>query len=61
MNVIPNKWVEKQLKKKKKETAAAYAHIPIDERDPYNMKKPKKRFTVACRATYVKTLRGIRK
>ena len=66
MAIMPNKpmvnsWVEKELKKKKHTTESAYEHIPIDERDPYNMKKPKKRYTKATSGIYVKTLRGIRK
>jgi len=61
MEVIPNKWVEKERKKKKPTTESAYEYIPVDEKDPFNAKRPKKRFSVAARATYVRTLRGIRK
>lgn len=61
MTVITNKWVEKERKKKPHETAPAFASVHTDERDPYNMKKPAKRHTVATRSTMTRTLRGTRK
>ena len=61
MAVIPNKWIEKERKKKTHETAAAYEADPLADVAIYNSKKPVKRFTNAARATLVRTLRGVRK
>lgn len=61
MNVIANKWVEKERKKKKLETAPAFESNPIDPWIPVNLKDPIKRFTFAARATMKRTLRGVRK
>jgi hypothetical protein len=61
MAVIPNKWIEKQKKKRTHETAPAYASDPIAESVPIDASKPIKRYTNAARATMVRTLRGVRK
>jgi hypothetical protein len=59
MPTIPNKWIEKQRKKKELATAAAYASDPYDILD--SDKKPTSRSTMSLQATMVKTLRGVRK
>ncbi len=61
MAVIQNKWVEKERKKKTHQTESSYESVAIDTKDPYNMKKPEKRSSVASRGTFSKTLRGNRK
>ena len=61
MAVIQNKWIEKQRKKKKHETAPAYAKNHLAETEIFNAEKPVKRFTVAARTGFIKTLRGVRK
>ncbi len=61
MAVIQNKWVEKQKKKKSVETAPAFESNPGDSWLPVNPKKKQERTSVASRATYKQTLRGIRK
>jgi hypothetical protein len=61
MAVIPNKWVEKQKKKKAPETAPAFEANHIDNWLPVNPGRPVKRHTNAARSTMVRTLRGVRK
>lgn len=61
MAVIPNKWVEKQKKKKTTETAPAFESNPGDSWLPVDPKKKVERTSVASRATYKHTLRGVRK
>jgi hypothetical protein len=61
MNTIPNKWIEKQKKKKGPETAPAYEFSTKDTWIPVGSDKTPKRHTNAARATYRQTLRGIRK
>lgn len=61
MAVIQNKWVEKERKKKAHDTAPAFESVPMDERDPYNMKKPEKRHSVPSTSTMSRTLRGVRR
>jgi hypothetical protein len=61
MAVIPNKWVEKEKKKRGHETARAF---DIDSRDtwkPSKVEKSKERHSPASMATMRKTLRGIRR
>jgi len=61
MPVIQNTWVEKQKKKKVRETAPAYASNHLAESEIYNATKPETRHTHAARCIFVKTLRGVRK
>lgn len=61
MNTIPNKWVEKEKKKKGQETAPAYEFDDKDTWTPSTIEKTIERHTNAARATYKKTLRGIRR
>jgi len=60
MNTIPNKWIEKERKKRSPETAPSYT---TDRTDyfKYSTRKPKSRHDPAARAIYTKTLRGIRR
>jgi len=61
MNVIQNKWVEKQKKKKTPETAPAYEFDAKDTWAPVGADQSPKRHTNAARAMYKQTLRGVRK
>ena len=61
MNTIPNKWIEKQKKKKGPETAPAYEFSTKDTWLPSNTEKKPERHSNAARAIYRQTLRGIRK
>lgn len=61
MAVIQNKWVEKQKKKTKAETAPAFEPNPGDSWLPVDTKKNVERHSNAARATYKQTLRGVRK
>lgn len=61
MAVIQNKWVEKQKKKKVTETAPAFESNPGNSWLPVDPKKKPERTSVASRATYKHTLRGVRK
>ncbi len=59
MAVIQNKWIEKEKRKKAADTAPSYESLPTDNWRPSAKKKP--RTSVAARATYYQTLRGVRK
>jgi len=61
MPVIPNKWLEKEKKKKTHETAPAYEFNQVNTWVPSNSKESKDRHTNAARAMYKQTLRGVRK
>lgn len=61
MAVIQNTWVEKQKKKKVEEKAPAFEASSIDSWLPIAPDKATKRFTIAMRASYKKTLTGVRK
>lgn len=61
MSVIQNTWVEKQKKKKIEEKAPAFESVAIDSWLPIAPDKAAKRFTIAMRASYKKTLSGVRK
>jgi hypothetical protein len=60
MDVIPNKWIEKDRREKKK-PYDPYNYSPMPDYIPYNANKPIKRHTKALKANLVKTLRGVRK
>ena len=60
MATIPNKWIEKEKKKRVHETAPAFEAKEADDWNPVAAKKPE-RHTNAARATMRKTLRGVRK
>ena len=59
MAVIPNKWVEKERKKRAHETAPSYESYSAPE--TISAKKPEKRFSTASRVHVVRTLRGVRR
>jgi hypothetical protein len=59
MSVIQNKWIQKERKKRAPVTASAYQADDYDILD--SGKNPDSRYSVAARATYVRTLRGVRK
>lgn len=61
MAVIPNKWVEKEKKKRVHETAPAFEIDSTDTWKPSSTEKPKARHSPASVATMRKTLRGIRR
>ena len=61
MAVIPNKWVEKEKKKRFHETAPAFEIDSTDTWKPSSTDKPKARHSPASVATMRKTLRGIRR
>ncbi len=61
MAVIPNKWVEKEKKKKTHDTAPAYEFDSKNTWIPSTCDQAPKRHTNAARATYKQTLRGVRK
>lgn len=61
MLVIQNKWVEKQRKKKEKETAPSFEMYKSDSWKPVDVTKSIDRFNKATQATRHKTLTGLRK
>ena len=61
MSVIPNKWVQKEKKKKAPETAPSFGSIPDDTWIPVKSGTPEKRSTTYAKSTMHKTLRGVRK
>lgn len=61
MAVIPNKWVEKEKKKRAHETAPAFEIDSTDTWKPSKTEKSKARHSPASIATMRKTLRGIRR
>ena len=61
MSVIPNKWVEKQKKKKVNETAPAYESNPKDSWLPVDPKKATKRDSRPAITPLIHSLRGVRK
>jgi IS4 transposase len=61
MAVIPNKWVEKEKKKRVHETAPAFETDSTDTWQTSKTEKSKARHSPASVATMRKTLRGIRR
>jgi hypothetical protein len=61
MAIIHNKWVEKVKIKKGQETAPAYESYAYQDDFATQTRTPKKRHTPSLQATFIKTLRGVRK
>lgn len=61
MHAIRNTWVEKVKKKKEKETAPSYETNKIEDDFKHATRKPEKRHSPSLKATFSRTLRGVRK
>lgn len=61
MPAILNTWIEKQKKKKVEEKAPSYESDYFDSWIPLAPSKIVKRFYPAFNASFVRTLRGVRK